>query len=766
VATTVLSAVRSVRGVRGTHRFEALLAVAPWVVMTIGTIIASVHLDPSGQAPDSILIPGLALTFASLVVRLLVGAIQRRERRFAYVVLLLALALWAAGSAQVNAAAAGAMSHFPAPGEWLFLASAVAMAAYLVLDVASRIRPSLTDWLEAVVASGGAICLVALLVLTPFSDEFGRQGVALLVALIYPVTDAVLLAFVVAQMVLRKRAVSPATFVMLTGLVLLTAADTFGSAVNILAGTYAFGLAADVCWCFAFILITQAACQPRREPRPASDSSFGAHVTLAAAAVALGVLVAAPLGPARLYVVVPATVTFIAAGARLAIALRDARNAAEAYRLSRTDELTGLPNRRAVVSDLAAGMASDIPLTVVLLDLDGFKEINDSLGHSSGDALLQIIARRLRHALPDDITAARLGSDEFALVLTERDAEAVTELAGDMRRLISRPIHLDGLEVSVNCSAGIATRSLEIATRGDLLRCADVAMTLAKRSGAGVVLYDPGQDEFSRARLALAEELRHGLEKGQLIVWYQPQVETRSGRTVSVEALVRWKHPTQGLLAPFSFLPVARRAGLMPRLTEVVLETAARDLAVWRNRGIDVSVAVNIAPPELLGGTILPELTSIMAAQDVPTDRLIVEVTEDSFLADPEHARKVIHDLRAQDVQVSIDDYGTGFSSLAYLRDLPLQELKIDRTFVAHILDDRRSWMIVSTTNELAHGLGLRTVAEGVEDDDVRAELSKMGIDVLQGYHFARPMPAEHLVGWLEGRGTAGKATHLNARTG
>jgi hypothetical protein len=237
LATTVRSAVRSIRGSRGIRKadqLDALLALAPWGVMTVGTVIASIHLDQSGLVPDVILIPGLALTFASLVLRLLVGAIRRRERRFGYLALLAALALWAAGSAQVNAAPTGALSHFPAPGEWLFLASAVAMAAHLVLDVASRVRPSPTDWLEAIVASGGAVCVVALFVLAPFSDEFARQGVALLVALVYPVTDAVLLAFVVAQVALRKRALSPATFVMAVGLVVLTAADTFGSAVNIL----------------------------------------------------------------------------------------------------------------------------------------------------------------------------------------------------------------------------------------------------------------------------------------------------------------------------------------------------------------------------------------------------------------------------------------------------------------------------------------------------------------------------------------------------
>ena len=238
-------------------------------------------------------------------------------------------------------------------------------------------------------------------------------------------------------------------------------------------------------------------------------------------------------------------------------------------------------------------------------------------------------------------------------------------------------------------------------------------MFQAKVAGWAPSCTTPRTTSSPGARLALAEELRHGLERGQLVVWYQPQVEVATGAVCSVEALVRWRHPTQGLLAPGAFLPAARRAGLMPRLTEVVLATAVRDLAGWMARGIDVSLAVNIAPPELLGGTVLPELRAILARERVPADRLIVEVTEDSFLAEPDHARRVIEDLRVQGVQVSIDDYGTGFSSLAYLRDLPLQELKIDRSFVANILTDRRSWMIVNTTNQLAHGLGLRTVARG-----------------------------------------------------
>jgi diguanylate cyclase len=735
------------------ERVLRLLAVAVPVVVVVvaGALVAFGRLGPAGVVPRGILLPAMLLIFTFPVSRLAVAAVRRPERRFALLALTGALALWAAGFTQVNTPAPA--DGYPAPGEVFFLASSLALAGHLFLDHSDRVRPTAADWLEAAVTGGGAVCLVALAVLEPFADEFARRGAPLLLALVYPAVDAMLLGVVIAQVVLRRRVLSTATWILAAALLLLLAADAGDAVTDIETGTYAFGLVGVVCWCLAYVLLAESACRPRIEPqRETRDSAAAGWITLTAAGAALAVLTFQPLGPARAYVAAPAVLTVLAAGARLALALRDARNAATAYRLSRTDDLTGLPNRRAVVSDLAAGMATDAPLTVVLLDLDGFKEINDSLGHGAGDGLLQIIARRLRHALPDDVLAARLAGDEFALVLEHADVEAVTELAQEIRRLIRRPIHLDGLELSVDSAAGIAMRSAEMTTKGDLLRCADVAMTLAKRSGAGVAVYDPGQDEFSRDRLALAEELRNGLEKGQVVVWYQPQVDAASGRVVAVEALVRWRHPAQGLLAPFAFLPAARRAGLMPRLTEIVLAGALRDLAAWRAGGHEIDVAVNIAPPELLGGTVLPDLGAMLAREGVPPERLVVEVTEDSFLADPDHARRVIHGLRELGVQVSIDDYGTGFSSLAYLRDLPLQELKIDRSFVADILHDPRSSMIVETTNRLAHGLGLRTVAEGVEDEDQRAELHRMGVDLLQGYHFARPMPAGHVAAWLDER--------------
>jgi diguanylate cyclase (GGDEF)-like protein len=738
------------RGLIG--RLGLLFAVLPWLVILVGTPLATLHVGPEGTVPAGILVPSMTLIFGSLIGRSVLLALRAPQRRFPAASFVLALVLWAAGSAQVNAAPlASTLTTFPAPGEWLFFANAAALAVYLFLEGGGRVRPTPTDWLEAAVASGGAVCLVALLVVTPVAEDFARQGVPLLVALIYPVLDVVLLAVVVAQITLRRRAPSVGAGLLVAGLLMLTGADASGTVVYLDRGTYAFGWIADLAWVVAYILLTESVARPWVEPRPRSEgSASGARVTVAAATVALGVVVFQPPGAARPYVVVPAVVTILAVGARLVLALRQAREAAEAYRLSRTDDLTGLPNRRAVVTDLATLLAAGGPLAVALVDLDGFKEVNDSLGHASGDALLQVIARRLRHSLPDDVVAARLASDEFALVLRQSDIGLITDLAEDVRRLVRRPIHLDGLEVSVEASIGVAVRTPDIATKGDLLRCADVALIQAKASHAGVVAYDPDQDEFSRSRLALAEDLRRGLKRGQLVVWYQPQVDAQDGSVRSVEALVRWKHPSQGLLAPFAFLPAARRAGLMAQLTEVVLATAVRDLAAWSGLGLDVNVAVNVAPPELLGGTLLPELGTILAREGVPANRLIIEVTEDSFLAEPEHARRVIQQLRDQDIQVSIDDYGTGFSSLAYLRDLPLQELKIDRSFIANILTDTRSWMIVNTTNQLAHGLGLRTVAEGVEDEQLRDELQAIGVDVLQGFLFARPMPPDHLVDWLK----------------
>jgi EAL domain-containing protein (putative c-di-GMP-specific phosphodiesterase class I) len=262
-------------------------------------------------------------------------------------------------------------------------------------------------------------------------------------------------------------------------------------------------------------------------------------------------------------------------------------------------------------------------------------------------------------------------------------------------------------------------------------------------------LYDHGSDGSSRKRLRLAEELRRALDNDELQVHYQPQIEAATQRVLGMEALVRWKHPQHGLVTPAVFLPVARQTGLMLAVSEIVMHQLVADARRWAAAGLRLRMSMNVAPPELLGGMLLPRLFAVVAAAGLSPDTVVVEVTEDSFLADPQRARQILDDVRGAGLQLSIDDYGTGFSSLAYVRDLPVQELKMDRSFVSTICRDRRSRMIVASTNQMAHALGMRLVAEGVEDAATAAELVAIGVDAMQGYHLARPMPAAEVEPWV-----------------
>ena len=344
---------------------------------------------------------------------------------------------------------------------------------------------------------------------------------------------------------------------------------------------------------------------------------------------------------------------------------------------------------------------------------------------------------------------ARLGGDEFAMIVPNGDPVTLAETARSICDLLAEPHPIDGLQVSIQASVGITIRQADDSSATDLLRRADVAMYEAKATRSGALLYDPAQDDFSRERLRRTEELRHGIRAGQLVMWYQPQIDAATQRVVAIEALVRWNHPRDGLLTPIAFLPDARRYGLMTELSLSVMRAVIADARRWADQGFDFRVSMNCAPPELLGGTLLPELYDELERADLPRGRLVVEVTEDSFMSDPERARERLLELRAHHVQVAIDDYGTGFSSLAYLRDLPVQELKMDRSFVSTLRSDARSRVIVDTTRQMAHAMGLRLVAEGVEDSATAAALVAMDIDMLQGFHLARPMPATAVAEWV-----------------
>jgi diguanylate cyclase (GGDEF)-like protein len=617
-----------------------------------------------------------------------------------------------------------------------------------LLDVdRKQLRPS-AGWLDIAVICGGTSCLASLLLVAPVRIASGQEGLPLLLAVVYPLADTMLALVVLGQALLRARTDRRQTVMFGAAFLLLAAADS-SFALQVSAPTYDFGTFSNTLWGCSFALLVTAACRPERSAMKVIPRTSGTKLVVGAGVIALAVLTLRPEDTLAYYIVPPAVLTLTAAAARMALALRDANRAAEAFALSLTDDLTKLPNRRAIRARLKEGIGDREPLALMLLDLDGFKEINDALGHHAGDIVLRFVAVRMREAVASDVMVARLGGDEFAVLLRSNDEIELMEIAQQILAELGKPIVVDGIEICPSGSVGIAVVSDRDREDSEVLRRADVAMYQAKGSRTGAALYDAHLDEFSRSRLLLAEDLRKGIAEDQIEVWYQPQVDAATMQIHALEALVRWRHPTEGVLSPVAFLPAARRGALMGPLSDKIARLAVRDLHRLLEAGLDLRVAINCAPPELLSQTFLPRLYASLDDWDVPADHLVLEVTEDSFLADPQRARSILLDLRSHGIQVSIDDYGTGFSSLTYLRDLPVQELKIDRSLVRDVATDERTRMIVASTVQLAHALDMRTVAEGVEEAVDFAQLVAMGIDVLQGYHIARPMPATEVEQWV-----------------
>jgi len=423
------------------------------------------------------------------------------------------------------------------------------------------------------------------------------------------------------------------------------------------------------------------------------------------------------------------------------------------------DYLTKLPNRdyfRRLVSDCLSQKAKRKELhqlqALLLFDLDKFKDINDTLGHTIGDRVLKNIAHRIVGCLVEGDILARLGGDEFAVFMPHcesRDqADAVAKL---IESQIKQVIVMDGLQMAVGCSVGIALAPDHGNDAMSLLRCADIAMYESKTRQNGPEFYSEESDNHSTQRLSLVADLGIAVRHDQMVLHYQPKIDLCRKLVTGFEALVRWQHPEQGLIFPDKFIPVAEMTNLIKPLTRRVIEKALEQLSEWRDQGIVCDVAVNLSARNLMDPGLVPFIQASLERYQVPAQCLQVEITESSLMMDPERALKILAELTEMGLEIAIDDFGTGYSSLAYLKRMPVSALKIDRSFVFHMLNNEQDQIIVASTIHLAHNLGLHVVAEGVENPEVLERLREMGCDLAQGYHISRPVPVEKVIPWLEG---------------
>jgi len=416
------------------------------------------------------------------------------------------------------------------------------------------------------------------------------------------------------------------------------------------------------------------------------------------------------------------------------------------------DGLTGLPNRSHAYDRLQAAIAAGGDVAVLVMDVNRFKEINDTLGHEFGDQVLREVAQRLRGALDGAHLVARLGGDEFMVMLRGLSCDAAQAQAHALWTALKEPLDLPTTRVGVEGSFGLACHPQHGADADTLLRRADIALYDAKAAHGGVAVYQPGRDESHLRQLQLMTDLRQAIAGGELELKFQPKLDAASAHVQHVEALVRWRHPTLGPVAPDEFIPLAERSGFIHELTRFVLDQALACNAAWRTGGLDLGLAVNLSAMDLLDADLPTYIEERLATHDVPAARVILEVTESALMQDIEYALRMLHRLKACGVRLAIDDFGTGYSSLAQLKRMPVDELKIDKSFVMQLEEGSDDAVIVRSTIELGHNMGLSVIAEGVENDRALALLRRYRCDMVQGYLFSAPLGSADLLEWCRRR--------------
>jgi diguanylate cyclase (GGDEF)-like protein len=635
---------------------------------------------------------------------------------------------------------------------WLsFYPCAFIALLLIVREIADDVPLSL--WLDGVVG-GLAVAGVAAAFFGPILAITGGSKAAVVTTLAYPLLDVLLLLVVTALVALFNWHPPVSLWLLFGGLVLFAVADAvyLFSAGN---GTYQPGGPGDAVWVAATLVIGFAPARAKQASGIPLPEWVRLGFPIGATLCALAVLVYDHQHTLNLLAVALCATTVVIALGRLIVTFREASSLADSHQLARTDELTGLGNRRSFYDTATQQLAiADARGALLILDLDRFKEVNDSLGHHAGDDLLRLVATRLRKNLHGTSEVlSRLGGDEFAVLLVGASSVEAEALASGIRDVLEPPFSVDGVTVRVNASIGISLFPEQGVEVSALLRRADIAMYQAKASRSGYYVYTPSSDSLhGQHRMRNLEELRTAIFSRSLVVHYQPKIDVRTLEVTGVEALVRWQHPTRGLLLPDAFLPLVEDSGLMGDLTDAVLEQSLDQVKIWRTAGRMLSVAVNLSASSLVDADLAQRVWATLRERDLPSEALELEITEDFLMGDRERARSILSDLRRLGIRVAVDDFGTGYSSLAYLRELPIDELKLDRSFVQPMGEDPRAAAIVRSTIELAHSLGMTMVAEGVEDGETAGQLAMSSCDKIQGFYFSKALPSAELELWMDAR--------------
>jgi diguanylate cyclase (GGDEF)-like protein len=648
------------------------------------------------------------------------------------------------------------------PADPLWLAFYPCFAIALVLLLRRRLpRISGPAWLDGLIAASAVSSLVSVPVLAAVEPAPHSTMLGVVVNAAYPLADIAVTGCLLGAWALCGWRADRVLGLLIGGMGLFATADAF-SMVLLWQGVDVPPWV-DLMWIFGLALLALAARQPSGQVRASRPSVLlSTAVPAVLAVLCLGLLLYAALTVHTVGTVSSALAgTAVAAAiARMLASVRTAEALGAARRLARTDELTSLPNRRFFVERLDREL--DRPgaeLAVAYVDLDRFKEVNDSFGHDVGDSLLRLVGARMRESLGGDVLLARLGGDEFGLIMPGTGRERAAEIVDVVLCTLREPFMLPEVDLHVDASVGIALCPDDGADRSTLLRRADVAMYAAKSGHGGGPVFATGLDDHARARLTMLEELRAGLDRGELVLYYQPKVTVGAdARVAGVEALVRWQHPVRGLVYPDAFLYTAESADLMGRITAVVLDLACRQSRAWLDAGLPVPVAVNLSVSDLRDPALPERVGELLRRYGLPVTALELEVTESVLMTDADEALAQLGRLGEMGIRLAVDDYGTGYSSLSYLRVLPVDDLKLDRTFVSRCVTDPRSAAIVQSTVQLAHSLGMYIVAEGVEDAGIFERLRDFGCDLAQGYGIARPQSAELTTAWLLEREIAQKA--------